>query len=109
MLDFSTARTQLVWTLALTMVIGDFASQASAAGPSAPGLHEVVVYSPGTHERELPGIRFEPVERGNGPRFRPPYTSTATTIVATGKSPCVLFPIQTGKGGFGIDPTTPKE
>ena len=34
--------------------------------PAAPGLHDLVVYSPGTHQRDLPAVRFEPSRIGEG-------------------------------------------
>jgi len=41
-------------------------SPVSAKQPDAPGLNDLVVYEPGTHERGLPAVQFRSADRGKG-------------------------------------------
>lgn len=51
-----------IWLLpaVLSVVVCAAARSGFAQEPPAAGLHDLVIYAPGTHERDLPAIRFQP-------------------------------------------------
>ena len=54
-----TQRAVWLFSAILSVVLFGTARTGYAIEPQAPGLHDLVVYAPGTHERDLPGVRFE--------------------------------------------------